>query len=122
MEEFISGNMSREEILNIFEQRHLPLDDMYNLTHPELVRVYKTFCLPLSQRHASQRSKRTESLLHRTPVETMDIDVAPSTSNVNMTEVHSPVGEKRRPSYEEHLIEDYQYLSRATKRIKICMS
>uniref|UniRef100_A0A1I8NRB1 Ashwin n=2 Tax=Stomoxys calcitrans TaxID=35570 RepID=A0A1I8NRB1_STOCA len=137
MEEFISGNLSREEILHVFEQRHLPLEDMNNLSHSELVRVYKTFCLPLSQRHTAQRhryahSQQRQRYVGEAPVSVdetknyglnaMDIDLQPANDDlIEHLHLTSTIAEKRRPSF-ENFIEDYQYLSRATKRIKICMS
>lgn len=118
---------------------------MNELTHDELLRVYKTFVMPLSQRpERSKRIKQNRNTInvanHNMQVDSlcdnssasMDIDLPLMGScngealklngSIRMT---SPVGEKRRqPSsdddYLEMMEDDYQQqLSSVTKRIRI---
>ncbi|KAI8127949.1 hypothetical protein CVS40_2355 [Lucilia cuprina] len=138
--------LSRDDILRILNQRHLPIENMNELTHDELLRVYKTFVMPLSRR--PERSKKckhnsivadtnldcvNEKMQHTMQAETidsisnsMDIDfpsvtLCPAASS-RMT---SPLGEKRRQEssdedYLDMFENDYQFqLSSVTKRIRI---
>ncbi|TMW45651.1 hypothetical protein DOY81_009270 [Sarcophaga bullata] len=56
MEYALPELLSRNDILRILNERQLQVNNMDVLTHEELLRVYKTFVMPLSQR--PERSKR----------------------------------------------------------------
>ncbi|XP_011293717.2 uncharacterized protein LOC105262015 [Musca domestica] len=128
MEECVAESLSREEILKILEQRRIQLDGMYIMPHAELVRVYSAFAMPLAQRQPRHHSHRHRCNGNNSrqddepmPVDSngyakMDIDII-CTEKIEKV----PKAEKRR-THQEALIDDYQYLSRATKRIKICVS
>ncbi|XP_065362767.1 uncharacterized protein LOC135956266 [Calliphora vicina] len=134
MEFALSELLSRDDILRILNERQLPVQNMNELTHDELLRVYKTFVMPLSQRPERSKRIKESSIMQITnsnfeeqnmqvePVAnactSMDIDF-PSNNRI------SPVGEKRRQrrsddDYLDMMEYDYQYqLSSVTKRIRI---
>ncbi|KAM7347979.1 uncharacterized protein ACRADG_007446 isoform 1-T2 [Cochliomyia hominivorax] len=133
--------LTRDDILRILQQRQLHVENMNELTHEELLRVYKTFVLPLSQR--PERSKRVKSMaVEKSPVaceenhmqaeplcditsSAMDIDFPNGEYFNESNRMRSPVGEKRRQrcsddDHEDMMENDYQYqLSSVTKRIRI---
>ncbi|KAL9886821.1 uncharacterized protein ACN427_012536 isoform 1-T1 [Glossina fuscipes fuscipes] len=133
MELVFSELLSREDILRILHSRCLQICDIDKMSDDELMRVYRTFVLPLSQRHSrNRRIERQRNLLdckmntelHDSGDFLMDVDESP------VVGVHlNHITEKRRPElhdvYDEIEIvkDDYQYqLSSATKRIKISLS
>ncbi|XP_073834222.1 uncharacterized protein [Musca autumnalis] len=130
MEECIAESLTREEILKILEQRCIQLDGMYIMPKAELMRIYNTFAMPLSQRpqrhrhngHNTMHADEQEMMIDNNDHVKMDIDIIPANDKINghINEKNS-TAEKRRTN-QETLFEDYQYLSRATKRIKICAS
>lgn len=163
MEYALPELLSREDILRILKQvsyviqeyftnnklltpqRQLHVYNMNELTHDELLRVYKTFVMPLSQRPERTKKIKLNGMVTKNEAfedqnmqvenvnnlcTSMEVDFSYEASckvsllipNERMT---SPVCEKRRQrnSDEDTLDmceDDYQYqLSSVTKRIKI---
>ncbi|XP_037811617.1 uncharacterized protein LOC119603607 [Lucilia sericata] len=137
--------LSRDDILRILNQRHLPIQNMNELTHDELLRVYKTFVMPLSRRPERSKKCKHNSTVPATNLDCvndkrqhMQVETIDSASNsmdidfpsvtlcpADNTRMTSPLGEKRRQeSSDEDYLDifenDYQFqLSSVTKRIRI---
>uniref|UniRef100_A0A1A9W787 Ashwin n=1 Tax=Glossina brevipalpis TaxID=37001 RepID=A0A1A9W787_9MUSC len=133
MELVFSELLSREDILRILHSRCLQICDIDKMSDAELMRVYRMFVLPLSQRHPRNRGIELQRNLldskmntdfHESGVLLMDVDETPVVVGGRLNLNH--ISEKRRSElYDEIEIvkDDYQYqLSSATKRIKISLS
>ncbi|XP_011183320.1 uncharacterized protein LOC105212773 [Zeugodacus cucurbitae] len=136
MDYMFADLLTREELLNILIERQLNLPNIQEMSHGELVRLYKTFALPLARRERHRVRGKLEcnnsnaQHLKINNVISMDTDepeyTPPShqisqTSNSSTTENSITCG-KRLCGYKHlHPLTD-EYLSIATKRIKIAWS
>ncbi|XP_067642306.1 uncharacterized protein [Eurosta solidaginis] len=135
--------LTREELINILIERQLNLPNMREMSHCDLMRIYRNFALPLARRedHRTARNRLAfndkDKRINKAVVNTdnggvcsMDIDEC-----VNMqvgNKIHSTNSNllMERPMNCEKRSRDYkhlnpltdEYLSTATKRIKISWS
>ncbi|XP_037938603.1 uncharacterized protein LOC119671857 [Teleopsis dalmanni] len=57
------GEFSRENILQSLQERHINLPDADRLDFEELLRIYKTFMLPLAKRERKSKLSRCKAFL-----------------------------------------------------------
>ncbi|XP_004527123.1 uncharacterized protein LOC101455515 [Ceratitis capitata] len=129
--------LSKEELLKILIERKLDLPNMQEMSHSELIHIYKTFALPLARREKNRTRNKpainsvSGSLNVGGGVVLMDIDELSESMHFpsnKTSSTASPFSEryttcaKNPREYKRVNPLTDEYLSIATKRIKIALT
>ncbi|XP_017487921.1 PREDICTED: uncharacterized protein LOC108376240 [Rhagoletis zephyria] len=134
--------MTREQLLNILVERQLNIPNLNEMANEELVRIYKSFALPLARREVNRSTKNRpeandshkqssneqnrQNYLENTALP-MDVDQSVhnqlscerSSETSSMLSGRIMACEKRSRDYKQLNPLTDEFLSIATKRIKI---
>ncbi|XP_054729488.1 uncharacterized protein LOC129238484 [Anastrepha obliqua] len=134
--------LTHEQLLNILIERQLNIPNLREMPHDELVRIYKSFALPLARRESHRKTKMQpefkglEGKTGKEPINKaneciadlpMDVDgsecIQISSDRFSKTKAGRSISCEKRSHDYKHLnpLTD-EYLSIATKRIKIAWS
>ncbi|XP_018805125.1 PREDICTED: uncharacterized protein LOC108979018 [Bactrocera latifrons] len=127
MDYLFADLLTREELLTILVERKLNIPNVQQMSHDELMRLYKMFALPLARRERHcVRSKLEYNTSNRphlknNSITSMETDESENTQ-LSPTSLVSTSEKPRLCGYKHINPFTDEYLSIATKRIKIAWS